>query len=74
MLRQLLGLVEVLGAIAEGLLESEGIVLVDLKGEVAGLAVEGRVGCDAGTFGVVEDDGVVAVDDAGVEPGEAGAA
>ena len=67
------GLMESAGIVAEGLLYGEGVVVVDVEGEVAGFAVEGRIACDSEAFGVVEDDDGILVGDTGVEPGKAAA-
>ena len=49
------GLMESPGTISEGLLDGEGVVVDDVKGEVTGFAIEGRIACDSEAFGVVED-------------------
>ena len=61
------------GIVAEGLLEAERVFVVDMEGEVAGLAIERRIACDSEAFGVVEHNDWILVRDAGVEPGKAAA-
>src|ERR1700743_2661909 len=53
---QVFGLVEALRGFIEGVVEVEDVVVGDLEGEVAGLAVECRIPGDAEGLGVVEDD------------------
>jgi hypothetical protein len=64
---------ELPGIVAEGFLNGEDIVVVDVEGEVASFAIEGWIACDSEAFGVVEDDDGILVGDAGVEPGKAAA-
>ena len=61
---------ELAGVVAERLLYGERVVVIDVEGEVAALAVESRVAGNSEAFGVVEHDGGVVMRDAGVEPGE----
>jgi hypothetical protein len=67
------GLKELPGGVAEGFLNGEDIVVVDVEGEVAGFSIEGGIGCDSEALGVVEDDDGILVGDTGVEPGKAAA-
>ena len=64
---------ELPGIVAEGFLNGEDIVVVDVEGEVAGFSIEGGIGCDSEAFGVVEDDVWILMGNAGVEPGKAAA-
>ena len=64
---------EALWIVAERILNVEAVLVCDLEGEVASLAIDGWVARDAEAPGVVENDGGVVVGDARVEPGEAAA-
>ena len=68
---QVFGLMEALWVVVEGVLEIEGVVVGDLEGEVAGLAIDCWIAGYAETFGVIESDGGVVMSDAGVKPGKA---
>jgi len=70
---QVFGLVKALWIVAERILYIEGVLVCDLEGEVARLAIEGGVAGDAEALGVVEDDDGILVGDVGVEPGKAAA-
>ncbi len=70
---QFVRLMEAFWVVVEGLLNGEGVVGGDVEVEVAGLAVECWIAGDAETFGVIEDDGGVAMGNVGVKPGESAA-
>ena len=61
------------GIVSEGLLNGEGVVVVDVEGEVTGLAIEGWIACDSEAFRIVQDDDGIQVGDVGVELGKAAA-
>ena len=54
-------------------MDGKGVVVCDVEGEVAGLAIEGGVAGDPKGLGVVEDDVGVLMGDACIEPREAAA-
>ena len=70
MLGELFWLVKSAWGITEGLLNGKSVVVVDVEGEVAGLAVERWVASHTQALGVVEHDRRVAMRDSGVEPGK----
>jgi hypothetical protein len=54
-------------------MDGKDVVVCNVEGEVAGLAIECRVAADSKAFGLIEDDVGVLMSEACVEPGKAAA-